>query len=821
MRNPFIFEPETFESYSGTPSGSEQLEGAWLEAEFDQEGEARTGATPSRVQARILWPALGFPAVITPSARPSANTLRDGDATKCICVLVLSDKRQLTSQDAARYLRCVPWASRGRRHIAENSFAATELSVRNDVNNALTIAGRTDAFGEHVRFGANGRGQNGIVACLAGKVRKLYSDAGLTHLHEIRVSEEATARLQFGRYHLFWNNENANEAALSDELQLLVDRYARQRRANPGKAWEKYRDRLLKEYTTEYGGLHSPYIRQQHSKPKPAEILHPLFVCPSSATLRISHVTDTHVDVRADVYEQNLNVARVRTKANKSLFDAGMTSAIIKGKGDYNNFNKSFKKVYDDAKVDSDVLLMTGDLIDYGRGHWGFDRPEPQLQDDSAYHTDRNWFLFHYLLASNNSYTRPTYTILGNHDWRLNPYPPFAPGASNPNELLNDHLNLTEAEQKEIIVTAHGPGSKRGFSYTARAEGVWQLLLEKTLSAFKALVQLFGQTSKLEQKGFPTETSSESIAWYLFSINPFLDYAFTLPGKQSVLMLDWAEDEAVLFPLVRNGERSGYNPLSPGDAKGTPVAHNSLTGLQHKLVADFVSGPSRAKVIGVHAPPISPQSDWYDIDVFRSKKTYADPEKARGPKGGHPLFAVPPSRHVTTPYGMVADRGSWGKEKERDWFIRMLGDSKYSVRMVLAGHVHRNGVYIVHGSSKPIDIVNPKDPSRKQRLVNPLIVGGLHPQSAGGAPPFVTASGRKGPLYITTTSAGPRGSFEKRALTPKEDKAKGTTTDPGYTRLELANDGTVRRVRFVWGLAPAEKPGTPSTPQREVAFAMR
>ena len=274
---------------------------------------------------------------------------------------------------------------------------------------------------------------------------------------------------------------------------------------------------------------------------------------------------------------------------------------------------------------------------------------------------------------------------------------------------------------------------QRGFSYTARAEGVWQLLLEKTLSAFKALVQLFGQTSKLEQ-GFPTETSSESIAWYLFSINPFLDYAFTLPGKQSVLMLDWAEDEAVLFPLVRNGERSGYNPLSPGDAKGTPVAHNSLTGLQRKLVADFVSGPSRAKVIGVHAPPISPQSDWSDIDVFRSKKTYADPEKARGPKGRHPLFTVPPSRHVTTPYGMVADRGSWGKEKERDWFIRMLGDSKYSVRMVLAGHVHRNGVYIVHGSSKPIDIVNPKDPSRKQRLVNPLIVGGLHPQICWRSP---------------------------------------------------------------------------------------
>ena len=37
----------------------------------------------------------------------------------------------------------------------------------------------------------------------------------------------------------------------------------------------------------------------------------------------------------------------------------------------YNNWNRSFVRVYDDAKRDSDVVLLTGDLIDYGRGHWG------------------------------------------------------------------------------------------------------------------------------------------------------------------------------------------------------------------------------------------------------------------------------------------------------------------------------------------------------------------------------------------------------------------------------------------------------------------
>jgi hypothetical protein len=74
------------------------------------EGESAP-ATP--VRARILWPALGFPAVIAPRARPSDVA----DATRCICVLLLSNCKTLSKADAARYLRYVPWAQRTRRHI--------------------------------------------------------------------------------------------------------------------------------------------------------------------------------------------------------------------------------------------------------------------------------------------------------------------------------------------------------------------------------------------------------------------------------------------------------------------------------------------------------------------------------------------------------------------------------------------------------------------------------------------------------------------------------------------------------------------------------
>ena len=78
-------------------------------------------------------------------------------------------------------------------------------------------------------------------------------------------------------------------------------------------------------------------------------------------------------------------------------------------------------KAYDEAKQESDVIFLTGDLIDYGRGHW--DSPaRDRLGDDRLHdHDDRNWFLFYDLLASGDAYPQPVYTILGNHDSRLNP----------------------------------------------------------------------------------------------------------------------------------------------------------------------------------------------------------------------------------------------------------------------------------------------------------------------------------------------------------------------------------------------------------------
>ena len=822
-----------------------------VEEEFEQKPQ-KAPSGPARIQARLLWPALGFPAVVTPNVRPLKDTVREGDATKCVCVLVLSDHAALSSAHAADHLRYVSWDRRGRRHIRNNpaaSFPAAEISIIR----RTPVSGRKDGFGQHIKFGHNGGNQHGITALLADYVTRFYAREGLKHLYEIRISEAATAKLEQGQYQLFWNNELTNESLPSDEMFMLLAQFARPRRSRAAKGAEL--DFLVNEYRNEYGGLHPPYNQGQGAaKPVAAEILHPLFIQRHrEAALRIGHITDTHVDVRADVYDWNLTAAGKRAAAERGKLIAqgkgadDLTNVLADRKHGYNNFNRSFEAAYAKVKEGSDILLMTGDLIDYGRGFWGIGKPN-EIQVDALYHTDRNWFLFYYLLASGGNYRTPAYTILGNHDWRINPYPPFAPGAPNPIELLHGHLQdipmpaskdrketskdrkkKFDALLKRIIATAHGPGHARGFSYSTDAEGTLGLLGSQDLATnVSVLVKLFAQSSNpVALKGFPVETSVESIAWYLLSINPFLDYAFTLPGKQSVLMLDWAKDEDVLFSKIENGEKTGYNPLMPGDAAGTPRPRNNLTEQQQNLVSDFLSGPSRAKVVGIHAPVIGPHGDWYDSDLLVSKKTYPDPAKARGPAAGHPLFAATPSTVSGTPSGMVADRGSLGRTKARDWFVKLLANPKYSVRMVLSGHVHRNVLLVTHPPAQKIQLTNPKDSFRNRVITGALVVRRVLEQAVRGAKPpavtidrmFAAPETRQGPLYILTTSAGPRGSFEERPLSPTEDE-RGQSTDPGYARAELTSDGTVKSVMFgkidvQQTTKPAALAATP-TPTREL-----
>lgn len=761
---------------------------------------AREAGTPTGVPsagapvlARILWPALGFPAVVAPRQAASGSPMLDGDATRCVCALVLSERPELSKADAARHLRYVPWGRRGRRHIRADEpggFPEGELAVRNDGREPrLTLPKAKDGMAELIMFGGNKDGDNGITVSLANYVREFYRGAGLKHLHEIRVSETAS-RLPEGCYHLFWNNRAANEDAPSDEMALLLGSFARPWREELTDLWDQHRRFLLGEYEYEYGSLQRPYRDRPGLRMRPtrAEILHPVFVRrPAAVGIRIGHLTDTHVDVRADVYQENLKGRTFQNKQKAWVHPA------------YNNWNTSFVRAYTDSKRDSDVLLLTGDLIDYGRGHWGLSAAD-RLGEDRLYHHDRNWFLFYYLLAAGDAYRQPVYTILGNHDWRLNPYPPFAiAGVPGPETLIHDHTKFVEDELERILQAAHGLGYDRKYSYHQETDADFLRKFWESGQLLKTIARLAAQKRTLDEPHTPVETTVESVAWYLLSINPFFDYAFSLPTGHQVLMLDWAEDEDLLFPIVEGGEAFPFLLWQVKTAsEPAPKAKNCLTGLQQRLVRDFVRTAGKAKVIGIHAPPISPYPDWYDYpDLFKSRKTYRPGEKARGPTGvfakgkaekwpGHPIFAVRPSLPGEMA-GTVADFNSF--EQGRPNFIKWLFDPKSGVRIVLSGHIHRNGLFVVHVPGKAAG-----SGVAGQMLVRGLLTPMKAPgkQVVGFPPKFPYHF----PLYVNTTSTGPRGHFKTRQLTKEETKSGGLTVGPGYAHVVLSAGGAISRVEF-------------------------
>jgi hypothetical protein len=791
-----------FETAADDEGGAAELDEERASGDYEGEGwsddyEAAEAPSPKTLRmrsgsdfiaARILWPALGFPAVIAP--RPNGSTKADtADPRRSICVLLLSEKARLTEEDVARHLRIVPWSDRTRRHLRNDepgSFTSSELKVRNDDGGRTLSFPRKDRLAQAVVFGGDKDGNNSIVVSLATSVREFYRKQGLPHLHEVRVSESAAARLTGGQYHLFWNNHSSNPNAPSDEMALLLDRFAKPRRATLGAKWKNDLPFFLEEYKYDYGALHPPYHKAGQAKPF-TEVLHPVFVQRIKGPLRIGHLTDTHVDVRADVYEENLKLDR------KEMSWDGKTLRHKNAAVSFNNWNRDFIDAYRDLRENSDVVLLTGDLIDYGRGHVGLvsgGRHRHRLGEDDAYHADRNWFLFYHLLASGASYTRPAYTILGNHDWRFSPYPPFAPGAPSPSSLIHNYRDFPgdagKKQMRRIIEIAHGPGHGIDYAYALIANN-------KLATAWRHLKALpRGISRELDIPGSPVQTTIDSVIWYLLLINPFLDYAFAHPNGQRFLMLDWAEDEEVSnFDEPRSFENFGQR------------AAKSLTPLQKWQVEEFVSAPGKAKVIGIHAPPLGPYPEWSEEALANAKQTYSSKQdsRVRKPDGTilelteHTTFAIRPK---DAPYGVAADHGSF--LESRDWFITTIGKAGAGVRLVVSGHIHRNGLLVAYV---------PTGDQKKRWIVRSV----TH-QEVRSAPPPKVASRRStsgqvqfpAPLYANTTSGGPRGNHYG---------ASHTAVPPGYAIFSLESDGTITNVSTRQLVIPA--PAAPLK-TREAAY---
>ena len=206
---------------------------------------------PGYVNARILWPALGFPEVVEPQ--------------KAFSLLLLCERDDLKENKniVSKYLRFVSWKYRTMRYcpgfggtryfdICQGGFSSDEIEI-----NKLVLDDE-DNYVKKLAF-----------ANLSKFVVDFYSENGLGNLYEIIIQTEAN-HLPTGHYNLFWQNDSSHTPKISSELKFLKDKFAIGRVAD--EAW--YKGKMIGpkdgEYVSEYGtpAWKEPFV----------EVLHPLFM---------------------------------------------------------------------------------------------------------------------------------------------------------------------------------------------------------------------------------------------------------------------------------------------------------------------------------------------------------------------------------------------------------------------------------------------------------------------------------------------------------------------------------------------------------------
>ncbi len=772
-----------------------------------------TVSTTSYLPARILWPALGFPGVVHPVGHTALT-----NPTNQVHLLIAAAKSGLTAREVSAHLRYVPWSKRRERY--SRGSAGQDAFFEHDIEVTEVRPSARDDLAEQVRFGGGW-----VVANLALRVRHLLSQRGMPHLYAISISEEGSARLTPETlYNLYWISANkaARDTDLSDEMRALIDGYAAVEGGNEPaarttgtrrnqRARDKYNNPegkpnfvvplgseknafhyMLAEYEYEYGEPRTPYFR--------TEVLHPLFVRTPRETLRVAHMTDVHCDTRHEVYARNL----AKDPAGKS----------------YNNWNETFAELYWEARR-FDAILLTGDLIEFGRGHME-NNPKPggapfTLGDDDGYWRDRNWFLFYKQLAGGlgeSRYTTPVYTTLGNHDWRVNPYGPEAPGSPSPSDF-----NLPD---KSHIKTAWGPDF----------QPVGDTIVH---DAFKA-----------EHRAI--DTTVDSVAWYLLLINPFLDYVVQYPApldptsreprRYSFLMLDWArEEETMKIGLFSTYEKLVDESANAGGiiySRGAPWARNAVTHLQKELAWWFLTQERTAKLVTAHWQVIGPRPSWPQDSMrdglidpcplcegagFRDRAVTARAaEREECPC--RKAFPQTPGRRTRHPIVAFGNPGGLSEEdlfkvqprwgacaSNRDWFIQALADSDVSA--VLCGHNHRYSTLFIRQRDGSGDGRRPHESylsnvkiGARAGVAMAIPEDRLDPFSLDG---LANKSERR-PIFVNTICGGPHATDKTEAGTvipgapPNVNKGKlrgKVRVAPGFRTITLRPDGEIVSINKV------------------------
>ncbi len=363
---------------------------------------------------------------------------------------------------------------------------------------------------------------------------------------------------------------------------------------------------------------------------EPVALHHPFYIGEKDF-LNIAHVSDSHIAARMWMLEDRWNT---------NFKDAWSQSSLTGEKpGDFSNFNDQFVHTMKSINADKDIdmIIHTGDITDYNRGHHNT-RGENDFSSD--YHKNRNWLLFYQLLYKN--YEKPFFSVLGNHDYRVHPYPPNPILISRRiRELFNmaPMVNLTRNEMNTIHEDPHS---------------------------------LYITQNHLINR-------DNAVHWYSLVVNPFLDYQ-VLYGRMAFLFLDW-------------NRREDHEKDTPWAKRVLSRSQWSMLRKWHKKVMNHRKKEKVVAVVAMHPAVFNPFAETGDEKLLTNPETnifyestlidtYTKNDLVDG------TFRERRNEFIKLCLG----NRNYGRGND----YRIL--SEKGIDLVLTGHAHRTGLYQIEGS---------------------------------------------------------------------------------------------------------------------------
>ncbi len=465
-----------------------------------------------------------------------------------------------------------------------------------------------------------------------------------------------------------------------------------------------------------------------HLSGAPVKLVHPFFKLDSiKSRLNVAHVTDTHVSTRWELFKQNLP------------------------QSNFNNYNERFTKILKQINDDDsiDATIITGDIIDYNRGF--YDRKsQKDVFDDYLF--NGNWLLYYEKLLE--SYKKPVFTVLGNHEYLPNPYPTLTlidvglswwipllaaiPTAGilgvilgfvsiNERQSFGGDMNLTISEVDNLCPE----DSDERYTFKMDSDDASELKeAMKKMNESKIAELLRDKAGDMidSPTGF-WYTNVEAVTWYHLVTNPFSDYCINYRDT-SFLLLDWNE-KAVTGSLLL-----------------LPRPEDCLSVDQMGILDSWIKqGPEeKLRILCTHAPIIhsTPKvgARWLVDGMVKDEHDQIMKREDDLNYENEIKTALPP-RDIL----MFVDEEKELHKRKMMWGIVWDGTraklldilhptrGKYPIHLVLSGHTHTNKIFQIEEDG----LVHLKSETEEQ-----FPIGSQHP-----------------PIYVVTTSGGPIGWYDE------------------------------------------------------------